>query len=85
MWMKVLGAIAAVLIVFLGYVSTRPSAFHYERSGLISAPPEKIFPYLSNFKLGKAWSPFEKVDPNIKETYSGADGQVVEGLAVGAA
>lgn len=62
--------VVAVLIGFLGYVSTREGKFRYERSGVINAAPEKIFPYLSDFKLGGQWSPFEQVDPNMKKTFS---------------
>ncbi len=69
-------AVLVLVIVFLGYVSTREGKFRYERSGLIDAPADKIFPYISNFKLGGEWSPYEKVDPNMKKTFGGTDGQV---------
>jgi hypothetical protein len=68
--------IVALVFVFLGYVSTREGKFRYERSGIIEAPAEKIFPYISNFKLGVEWSPYEKKDPNMKKTYGGTDGEV---------
>ena len=68
--------IGGLLLVFLGYVATREGKFRYERSGLIQAPPEKIFPYLSDFKKGGQWSPYEQMDPNMKKTYTGTDGQV---------
>lgn len=70
-----LGAVI-LLAGFVAYVFTRESKFHYERSGVINASPEKIFPYLSNFKLGGEWSPFEKVDPNMKKNFIGADATV---------
>lgn len=73
---KILIGLVTIVVIFLGYVSTRPSHFRYERSGVIKASPEKIFPYLSQFKLGEKWSPYEKVDPNMKKTFSGVDGQV---------
>jgi len=66
----------AVIILFLGYVSTRDGKFNYERSGLINAPAEKIFPIISNFKMGELWSPYEKIDPNMRKTFMGNDGQV---------
>ena len=69
-------AFLVVLVLFLGYVSTRQGTFYYERSGLINAPAEKIFPYLSNFKMGSQWSPYEKIDPNMKKTFTGNDGEV---------
>ena len=68
--------ISALLIVFFGYVATREGKFRYERSGVIDAPAEKIFPYISNFKLGGQWSPYEKKDPDMKRTFTGADGAV---------
>jgi hypothetical protein len=74
--LKKLGLGILVLIVgFLAYVSTRNGSFHYERSGTIHATPEKIFPYISNFKMGSQWSPYEKMDPNMSKKYSGNDGE----------
>ncbi|MFS4459156.1 SRPBCC family protein [Bdellovibrio sp. HCB2-146] len=67
--------IGGLILVFLGYVATREGKFRYERSGLIQAPPEKIFPYISDFKKGGLWSPYEQMDPNMKKSYSGTDGQ----------
>lgn len=71
---KILIGLIVILVLFFGYVSTRPSSFHYERSGVINAPPDQIFPYISQFKLGSEWSPFEKKDPNMKKTYPATDG-----------
>ncbi|MCK6597144.1 MAG: SRPBCC family protein [Bdellovibrionaceae bacterium] len=64
------------LVLFLGYVSTKPSKFHYEKSVLINATADKIFPYLSNFKMGKEWNPFDQRDPNITRKFLGFDAQV---------
>lgn len=61
---------------FFGYVSTRTSEFRYVRSGLISAPPTVIFPYLSNFRLGAEWSPYESRDPAMKRVFKGTEGAV---------
>ncbi len=74
--MKILLSIAAVLVLFLGYVSTRNGEFHYEHSGVINAPADKIYPYLSNFKLGSQWNPFARKDPNMKSVFKGEDGKV---------
>jgi len=76
MILKVVFSIAIVLGAFLLYVATRDGKFRYERSGLINSPPEKIFPYISDFKKGGTWSPYEKKDPGMKKTFSGQDGQV---------
>ena len=64
----VLLALAAVLI----FAATRPDTFRVTRSATIKAPPEKIFPLISDFKRWGAWSPYEKKDPNMKRSYGGA-------------
>ena len=68
-------AITAVVILagVLVYAATRPDSFRIERSATIKAPPEKVFAQVSNFKAWTAWSPWEKVDPALKRTYSGAE------------
>ncbi|WP_413558958.1 SRPBCC family protein [Bdellovibrio sp. HCB209] len=73
---KIALGVLILVVVFLGYVATRPSAFRYENSTVINAPADKIFPYLSNFKLGGQWNPFEQADPNMKKTFTGEDGKV---------
>lgn len=61
-------AIAAVLI----YAAIQPDTFRIERSTNIKASPEAIFPYLNDFQKAAAWSPYEKKDPAMKRTFSGA-------------
>lgn len=73
---KILIALAVILGVFIIFVATRPSHFHYERSDLIHAPAEKIFPYLSQFHKGNEWSPYEQKDPTMKITIEEPDGQI---------
>ncbi len=60
--------IAAILI----YAATKPNTFRIQRSSNIKAPPEKIFALINDFHQWEGWSPWEKVDPEIKRTYSGA-------------
>jgi len=73
--MKTFAAIAIVLAVVvagvLGYAATRPESFRIERSASIKAPPEKIFAQVNDLKAWTAWSPWEKIDPALKRTYSG--------------
>lgn len=60
-----------LLIALIALIHKRPDRFRYERSGVIQAPAEAIFPYLSNLKLGMEWSPYEKKDPNMRRVFSG--------------
>ncbi|HEY1079323.1 MAG TPA: SRPBCC family protein [Bdellovibrio sp.] len=68
--------LGVVVVGFIAYVATREGKFHYERSGVIDASAEKIFPYISDFKKGGEWSPYEKMDPNMKKNFVGPDAQV---------
>ncbi|MBS1547144.1 MAG: SRPBCC family protein [Bacteroidetes bacterium] len=65
--------ILAVLIAgILILASTKPNTVHYERSTVINATPEKILPHITDFRKWMPWSPWEKVDPNLKRDYAGA-------------
>jgi uncharacterized protein YndB with AHSA1/START domain len=69
------GLICAVvfLVALLGFAATRPDSFRMQRSMLIEAPPERVFAFISDFKQWPTWSPWEKLDPNMKRTHSGAE------------
>jgi uncharacterized protein YndB with AHSA1/START domain len=68
--------IAIVLVVLIAgvliYAATQPDAFRVQRTASIKAPPEKIFAILDDFHRSESWSPYEKKDPAMKRTFSGA-------------
>jgi len=60
------------LIILLALVSfLLPQKQHVERSIEISASAEKIYPHLANPKLFGEWSPWSKLDPDMKVQYTG--------------
>ena len=70
---KTIAMVLALLIAaLLMYAATKPDSFRIERSTTIKAPPEKIFALINDFHQWEAWSPWEKIDPALKRTYSGA-------------
>lgn len=71
-----LGVIAALIVVFLIIVSTRPNTFSVSRSATIDAPVAKVFEQVNDFRKWQAWSPWAKRDPNMKTTYEGASSGV---------
>ena len=72
--LKTIAIVIAVLVAaVLVYTAMQPDTFRVERSIVIKAPPEKIFPNINGFHQWEAWSPWEKIDPAIKRTYSGAE------------
>ena len=64
--------VALAIVALLAYAATRPDSFRLERQTVIKAPPEKIFANLVDFNKWGAWSPWEKLDPQMKRTHSGA-------------
>ncbi|HSS50249.1 MAG TPA: SRPBCC family protein [Thermoanaerobaculia bacterium] len=71
--LKIILIIVVVLIVaLLALAATRPSKLRVLRKASIKAPPEKIFPLIADFHNWTSWSPWEKKDPALKRTYSGA-------------
>ena len=70
---RILQLILLAIVLLVGYAATRPDTFRLERSIDIKAPPAKIFALIDNFKNWTTWSPWEKIDPALKRTYSGAE------------
>ena len=65
--------VLVLLVLFLGFVATRPDRYRVERSATIAAPPERVFANLSDLRRWTAWSPWEARDPAMKRTYGGAE------------
>jgi hypothetical protein len=67
-----LAVLAAVLVLFLIVVAMQPSQFRIERKGKITAPPAIVFGHVNDLHKWTSWSPWEKLDPELKRTYDGA-------------
>ena len=71
--LKIIIIVILVLIVaILIYAASKPDTFRIQRSILIKAPPEKIFAILNDLQHWRSWSPYEKKDPAMKRSFSGA-------------
>jgi len=73
---KILLGLVVVIVVFLIVVATRPADFRVERSLAIAAPAQALFEQVNDHHNFNKWNPFLKVDPNVKNTYSGPDAGV---------
>ena len=70
---KIIGLVVVLVVAaVLIFAATRPDAFRVERVASIKAPPEKIFTLINDLHGWAAWSPYEKKDPAMKRTFSGA-------------
>jgi Polyketide cyclase / dehydrase and lipid transport len=72
--LAVFAIVAAVVIaIVLMLAAAKPDTFHVERSTAMAAPPERILPLIDDFRNWRSWSPYEKLDPAMKRTLSGAE------------
>ncbi len=69
----ILIALIILVAITLILASTKPDTFRMERSINIKAPPEKIFPLIADFHQMNTWSAWEKVDPKMKRSFTGAE------------
>ena len=74
------GIILVIVILVLAavfiYAASKPSTFRIARSTVINAPAATIFPLIADFHQWPIWSPYEKLDPELKRSYGGAESGV---------
>ena len=78
---KVLLVLAIGIGGFIAFAATRPDTYKVERSLKMEAPADIVFAQLDNFKSFSAWSPWDKLDPNMKKTFEGPAQGVGAGYA----
>ena len=66
-------AIAVVVVIagILAFATTRPDSFSVQRTTTIRAPADKVFALIADFRRWSEWSPWEKLDPELKRVFSG--------------
>jgi uncharacterized protein YndB with AHSA1/START domain len=68
---KILLGLAAVLAIILIAAAFQPSEFSVKRSLAIAAPPAALFDQVNDHRKFLVWNPWMKLDPNVKNTFSG--------------
>jgi hypothetical protein len=68
-----LSVIVLLALIFLIAAAMQPDRFTISRSIEIQSPPSRPFGLVNDFHQWRQWSPFEKLDPNLKRTFEGAD------------
>jgi hypothetical protein len=76
LWKKIGIGFGVVIAVLLIAIVTRPAKYHVERSTTIAAPADVVYAQVSDFRKWEAWSPWAKLDPQMKTTYEGTQGAV---------
>lgn len=68
---KFLLVLLVAIVALLGYAWTRPDTYTVTRSAVVPAPPERVFALIDDFHHWAEWSPWQKLDPAMRATYSG--------------
>ena len=68
---KVLLGLVAVIAIILVIASFQSDDLNVTRSATIAAPPEALFKVVNDFRQWDAWSPWSKLDPNMKKSLEG--------------
>jgi hypothetical protein len=71
-----LAAVVAVIAPVLIVAATRSGNFRVERSASLPASPAALFEHVNNHHKFVVWNPFMKLDPDVKNTFSGPDSGV---------
>jgi hypothetical protein len=70
--LPILLAIAFIAIIFFVVIAGRPDEFIVTRTARMAVSPAMVFAQVNDFHKWEAWSPWAKMDPNCKNTFSGA-------------
>lgn len=73
MFKKILIALIVLIVAFVAVVAMQPEDYHISRSATIAAPPAAVFAQVNDFRRWEAWSPWAKLDPAVKNTFSGPE------------
>lgn len=69
---KILIVLLGLVAATAGLVAVQPATYSVTRSQTIAAPPAAVFAAINDFHRWDAWSPWAKLDPNMKTTFEGA-------------
>ncbi len=73
MFIKILIGLVVIVAIFCAVVATRPDEFRVTRFATMDAAPAAVFVQVNDLHKWEAWSPWAKLDPNAKETFSGPE------------
>ncbi len=73
MWKKLALGLVAAVVVLAAVVAMQPSSFAIERSATIEAPADIVYGHIANLRAMDAWSPWARMDPQMKISYEGPE------------
>jgi uncharacterized protein YndB with AHSA1/START domain len=73
---KILIGLAVLIVGIIAAALLKSPDYRVERSLVIAAPAEKLFPWFDNHKKFNEWNPWAKMDPEAKNTNTGPEAGV---------
>ena len=70
---KILLGLLVLVVVLIVMVALQPADFRVARRATVAAAPAAVFEHVNDFHRWEAWSPWAKLDPTCKNTFSGPD------------
>jgi len=70
---KILLGLVVFVGLFLVVVAMQSNELRVVRSATIDAPPAEVFAQVNDLHQFQTWSPWAKLDPELKGTYEGAE------------
>lgn len=70
---KVLIGVLVLVALALAFVASRPGRFEVQRSTTIAAAPGTVHAILADFHQWDRWSPWERMDPEMKKDFGGPE------------
>ena len=61
----------AAMGAVVSYISLRSDKFRVARSIIIDAPPEAVYPHLTDFHAWENWSPLSRFDADVERSHEG--------------
>jgi Polyketide cyclase / dehydrase and lipid transport len=68
-WIILIVIVLVALVLIYGV--SQPASFSVVREADFKAPPKTVFSQINDFHNWSAWSPWEKMDPNLQRNFSG--------------
>jgi hypothetical protein len=73
MLVKIALGLAVVLAALALVIAVQPTEFVVQRSAVIGAPAVVVYPHIASVRAMDVWSPWSKMDPNLKTVYEGPE------------
>ncbi|WP_009962085.1 SRPBCC family protein [Verrucomicrobium spinosum] len=71
MFTKIILALVLIVGIFFVAAAFQPKDFSITRATTIEAPSTTVFDQVNDFHKWEAWSPWAKLDPQMKHTFEG--------------